>query len=166
MIGTPRSSVSWVALRNMLLSGVTQRMTSSTAVGRWTGSSWSSSHWSWWSQNVRNPWAIAVRVVSAPPDTNRPVSWNIVSNGMGEPSGMVEFAHVERRPSAGHPRSSSDLAATVVHSSCIVAIRSVNTTVSISAASMRISRSLQSLSCDHESSSSRPSSQAVNRAGS
>ena len=117
---------------------------------------------------ARNPWAMAVRVVSEPPDTNRPVSWNIVSVGIGEPSSIVALAHVVSNPSpsTGQPWRLSCSLTTVPMSCCIVGMSSMITSLSMAAASRRMSRSLHSFNVRHVSSSSRPSNHAVNRAGS
>ena len=71
----------------MLLSGVTQRMTSSTRPGTSAGSAAAASHWSGCSARIARPRAMAVRVVSAPPAMKSPVSCIIVIG-----------VHVGRRP--------------------------------------------------------------------
>ncbi len=68
----PATVVAAVAVRKKLLSGVTQRMSSSTAPGTRLGSFASASHWSGCSQKVARPRAMTVRVVSAPPEMTRP----------------------------------------------------------------------------------------------
>ena len=79
----------------MLLSGVTQRMTSSTSPGTSVGSAAAASHWSGCSARTAMPRAMAVRVVSAPPAMKSPVSCIIVSGSMSAPA-QVEMRSCSR----------------------------------------------------------------------
>jgi len=77
------------------------------------------------------PRAMTVRVVSAPPEMNRPVSCMIVSASSGNPS-MVALAHTATRSlpcSTGHPRRSSAMPCRSVLNStmaCNIPIRAVS----------------------------------------
>ena len=86
-----------VAERKKLLSGVTQRMTSSTSPGTSAGSAAAASHWSGCSASTARPRAMAVRVVSAPPAMKRPVSCMRVIGS------MPVATHADTRSSAGQP---------------------------------------------------------------
>ena len=88
---------------------------------------------------------MAVRVVSAPPATNRPTSWKIVSTGSGSPS-ISACDQRERRPSPiGQPRSSGTFAMTISISWVVHSTSPKNADSSKLMASMRMRRSDHSL---------------------
>ena len=152
-----RSSLS--TCRNMLLSGVTQRMTSSTSPGSRAGSAAAASHWSGWSASTARPRAMAVRVVSAPPAMNSPVSCIIVSGSMPAP------AHTEMRSSAGQPLRSAAMSCSRALNSMIAFIIPISASLSKVMTSVRISRSDHDFTSSQRS-SGKPSRSAVSRDGS
>ena len=95
-----------VAVRKKLLSGVTQRIISSTAFGMSDGSAAIASQSSGWFVSSTSPRAMTVRLVSAPPEMNSPVSWTRTEVSIGLPSSCA-LAQIEKRSSAGAARRSS-----------------------------------------------------------
>ena len=147
----PPTSVSAIARRKKLFSGVTQRRTSSTALSTRSGFVDIASHCSGWSQKIRRPWLMAVRVVSAPPAMNRPISCTIDSGGNGCPS-ILACSQIDKKSSLGHVMRSMAIGCIAPMNSWFAATNSLKTSPLRSRISVRIKRSLHDFNCGHMSS--------------
>ena len=156
--------MSRTAVRKKLLSGLTQRMSSSTAPGTSSGSAAMSSHWSEWAHSSARPRPMTVRVVSAPPEMTSPVSWTIRLSSIGQPPSSA-WAHTDRRSSAGSSRRALRMGPSAWLNSVMAPMNPVSRSGLSRAPSYRMSRSDQLLMSGQRS-SGKPSREAVSRAGS
>ena len=163
-MGTPATSMSAVAVRKKLLSGVTQRISSSTAAGTRVGSAAMASHWSGWSASAARPREMTVRVVSAPPEMTRPVSFTSIWAVYGQPAASA-CAHTDTRSSRGSALRAASVGKSSAENSPMASMKPWAASRSVSAWSYRMSRSDQ-VWMSGQRSSGKPSRWAVSRAGS